>query len=135
MEGNRATLAAREVAMARFMRAVLIGLLSWLIPFAISFALFPLKNANPPLFGTVMDLVVLVTAGALLRLYFAHSRIFPGEAALVGMLWLAMNLAFDYPLFAHGPMKMTAMNYYSEVGLVYLTFPLYGMLAAKMAGD
>jgi hypothetical protein len=32
--------------MAHWKRAVLLGLLSWLIPFAISFAAFPLKKSN-----------------------------------------------------------------------------------------
>jgi hypothetical protein len=36
---------------------------------------------------------------------------------LVGALWLFMNLAFDYPMFAYGPMQMTAPRYYSEIGI------------------
>jgi hypothetical protein len=119
--------------MALWIRAVLLGLLSWLIPFAVSFAAFPLKKTNAPLFGTVMDLVVLVTAGALLSLYFRKRQVSLREAALVGTLWLVMNLVFDYPLFAYGPMKMTALGYYSEIGLVYLTFPAFALLAALLA--
>jgi hypothetical protein len=44
-----------------------------------------------------------------------------------------MNLVFDYPMFAYGPMKMTALGYYSEIGLVYLTFPAFAVLAARLA--
>jgi len=47
-------------------RAILLGLLSWFLPFVISFAAFPLKKSNAPLFSTLMYLVVLVTAGLLL---------------------------------------------------------------------
>ncbi len=32
-----------------------------------------------------------------------------------------------------GPMKMTALGYYSEIGLVYLTFPIFALLAARLA--
>jgi hypothetical protein len=28
---------------------------------------------------------------------------------------------------------MTALAYYSEIGLVYLTFPLFGLMASKLA--
>lgn len=119
--------------MARCMRALLFGLLSWLIPFVVSFAAFPLKKTNAPLFSTVMDLVVLLSAGAMLSAYFAHRKIPLSEAALVGTLWLAMNLIFDYPLFAFGPMKMTPLSYYSEIGLVYLTFPVFALFAARLA--
>jgi hypothetical protein len=51
----------------------------------------------------------------------------------VGLLWLAMNLILDYPLFAYGPMAMPPAAYYAQIGLDYLTFPLYGLLAARLA--
>lgn len=38
------------------------------------------------------------------------------EAKLVGRLWFAINLTFDYPVFAYGPMQMTVWAYYSEIG-------------------
>ena len=114
-------------------RAVLLGILSWLIPFAVSFSVFPLKKANAPLFSTLMYLIVLATAGLLLIWYFHKRAVCVREAILVGSLWLAINLIFDYPMFAYGPMKMTALGYYSEIGLVYLTFPIFALLAARLA--
>ena len=114
-------------------RAVLIGLLSWFIPFVVGFLLFPIKKANAPLFSSLMYLVVLATAGLLLLWYFRKRAVSFGEAAAVGTLWMAINLILDYPMFAFGPMKMTPLGYYSEIGLVYLTFPLFSMLAAWLA--
>jgi hypothetical protein len=114
-------------------RAVWIGFLSWLIPFAISFLVFPLKKSNASLFSTLMYLVVLATAGALLHLYFRKRSVSVREAGLVGVLWLAINLILDYPMFAYGPMKMTPLSYYSEIGLVYVTFPVFAMLATRLA--
>ena len=96
-------------------RAALLGCLSWLIPFAVSFILFPLKKVNAPLFGTLMDLVVLVTGAALLNRYFRSRPVSVNEAVLVGMMWLALNLVFDYPMFGYGPMKMTAWGYYPRL--------------------
>jgi len=114
-------------------RAIGIGLLSWLIPFVAGFAAFPLKKTNAPLFSTVMYLVVLITAGVLLHLYFRKRSVSVREAGLVGILWMAINLILDYPMFAFGPMKMTPLGYYSEIGLVYLTFPVFAILAARLA--
>jgi hypothetical protein len=114
-------------------RAILLGLLSWVIPFVVSFAVFPLKKTNAPLFSTLLFLVVLVTAGILLIWYFRKRAVSIREAAAVGTLWLAINLILDYPMFAYGPMKMTALGYYSEIGLVYLTFPVFAAMAAWMA--
>ena len=115
------------------MRAILFGLLSWFIPFVAGFVLFPLKKSNAPLFSTLMYLVVLVTAGVLLNLYFRKQAVSVREAALVGTVWLVINLVCDYPMFAYGPMKMTPLGYYSEIGLVYLTYPVFAILAARMA--
>jgi hypothetical protein len=115
------------------MRAILFGLLSWFIPFVAGFVLFPLKKSNAPLFSTLMYLVVLATAGVLLNFYFRKQAVSIREAALVGAVWLVINLVCDYPMFAYGPMKMTPLGYYSEIGLVYLTYPVFAILAARMA--
>ena len=114
-------------------RAALFGLLSWVIPFVVSFGLFPLKKTNAALFSTLMYLVVLVIAGALLNFYFRKRAVSVREAALGGAAWLAINLICDYPMFAFGPMKMTPIGYYSEIGLVYLTYPIFAVMAARMA--
>ena len=31
----------------------------------------------------------------------------------------------DYPMFAFGPMKMTAARYYAEIGAGYLLYPAF----------
>lgn len=119
--------------MIAWSRAVWLAILSWLIPFVLGFALFPLKKVNPPMFASAMYLAVLVTAGVLLLIYFRRRAVNVREAALVGVLWLVFNLVLDYPMFSHGPMRMTALAYYSEIGLVYLTFPAFACMAAAMA--
>ena len=119
--------------MITWTRAIWIGFVSWLIPFVAGFAAFPLKKTNAPLFSTVMYLVVLATAGVLLHFYFRKRNVTVREAGLVGTLWMVINLILDYPMFAFGPMKMTPIGYYSEIGLVYLTFPMFAILAARLA--
>jgi hypothetical protein len=119
--------------MIAWKRAALLGLASWLIPFVISFFIFPLKKPNAPLFETLMMLIVLSTAGVLFQRYFRGRTVSVREALSVGLLWLCINLAMDYPMFAYGPMKMQVWAYYSEIGLVYLTYPTFGLLASRLA--
>ncbi len=119
--------------MIAWKRAVALGLASWAIPFAFSFLVIPLKKSNAPLFETVMALAVLVTAGALYQGYFRGRAVSAGEAVSVGVIWLAVNLTMDYPMFAYGPMKMEVWAYYSEIGLVYLMFPAFGFWASRLA--
>lgn len=106
-------------------RAATTGFLSWVVPFAAGFAAFPLKKSNDPLFETIMSLVMLATAAALARFYFRGVSPSLGAGAVIGALWLAMNLVFDYPMFAYGPMKMTMAQYYSNIGAGYLLYPLF----------
>jgi hypothetical protein len=107
-------------------QALGLGFLSWLLPFAISFAVFPLKRVNAPLFETAMSLVVVTTAALLARRYFRRGPAAAlGEAVLLGFVWLAVNLALDYPMFAYGPMRMSAAQYYSEIGAGYLLYPAF----------
>jgi hypothetical protein len=107
-------------------RALALGFLSWLLPFAIGFVLFPLKQINAPLFETFMALALVVVAAGLGRQYFRGvANPGAGEAAAVGMLWLGINLILDYPMFAYGPMQMTAARYYSEIGTGYLLYPAF----------
>lgn len=114
-------------------RAFVLGIFSWLIPFVVSFAVFPLKQASASLFETVMALVLIVTAGMLLNHYFKGREVSVREALFVGLLWVAVNLVLDYPMFAYGPMKMTAAHYYSEIGVAYLAFPAFAFGAARLA--
>jgi hypothetical protein len=119
--------------MIAWKRAVTLGFASWAIPFAFAFLVFPLKKSNAPLFETIMALTELVTAGALFHRYFRGRAVSAREAVPVGVLWLAVNLVMDYPMFSFGPMKMPAWTYYSEIGLIYLMFPVFGFLAARLA--
>lgn len=112
--------------LAHWKRAAGLGFLSWLAPFVFSFAVFPLKHASPALFDTLMALALVVIGALLARRYFRGDGA-PGvaEAALLGFVWLAINLALDYPMFAYGPMKMAAAKYYAEIGAGYLLYPAF----------
>ena len=115
-------------------RTMLLGLVSWLVPFAVALPLFPLKRDNAPLFETLMSIVTLAAAAVLLPLGFRNRAVTVRGAVLVGVTWLAINLVLDYPMFAYGPMKMDAGRYYSEIGLAYLIFPVFAFGAARLAG-
>ena len=119
--------------MTSWKRAVGLGFASWLIPFACGFAAFPLKKVNAPLFATVMALIVLETAGVMFQLYFRRIALSIREALYVAVLWCGINVVMDYPMFAYGPMKMEIGTYYSEIGLVYLVYPLYAFWAMRLA--
>jgi len=115
-------------------RAVGFGFISWLCPFAVSFLILPLKASNVPLFDALMNIVVIATAALLSNFYFRNHRIQGiDEAGALGMVWLAMNLLLDYPMFAYGPLQMTLGEYYSETGVAYLLYPAFLIGAASLS--
>jgi hypothetical protein len=116
-------------------RGLALGSLSWLLPFVFSMPLLPLKQANPPLFQAVMALAVMAVAAMLARRYFRGAvSLRASEAVLLGLLWLVVNLVLDYPMFAYGPMRMSAARYYSEIGASYLLYPAFLGGAAWISG-
>jgi hypothetical protein len=118
-------------------RAVPLGFVSWSIPFALSFVLFPLKRANAPLYSSLLNIIGLCTTAWMLNLYYrgrTSPRSVPWtEALLLGAFWAALNLAFDAPFFSIGPMRMEPSLYWSEIGLSYLTIPVFTAGAARLA--
>jgi len=119
--------------------ALLYGFLLWLIPFAVSFVVFPLKDSNPAFFETIMPLVLAVCVVFFAVLYFRKVQAkFVKEAVLVGVIWLAISLIIDLCMFMEGPMKMTFAKYMMDIGLTYLMYPIvcvgFGLLLEKSKG-
>ena len=119
--------------MIHWKRAGWLGFLSWLIPLAVSILIFPLRKSNAPLFHGLMNLTGLLTGGTLFHRYFRGRPVSLREAVGVGIFWLAINLALDYPMFSHGPTAMTMSAYYSEIGVAYLGIPAFAFCAARLA--
>ena len=119
--------------MIAWKRAALLGLASWAIPFALSFLAFPLKKLNAPLFETLMALVELITAGALFQRYFRGRTISAGEGVSVGPALARREPHPGLPDVRLRSDEDAGMAYYSEIGLVYLTFPAFGFWATRLA--
>lgn len=114
-------------------RVVLYGFLIWLIPFAVSVLIFPIHETNRPLFESIMPVVGTLCVVGFLILHFgkldAH---FARAGVMVGIIWLAISLAIDLPLFMWGPMKTTFINYMMDIGLTYLAIPIITIGAGYM---
>jgi hypothetical protein len=100
------------------------GFLVWLIPFLIGFLLFPIREADRGLFETVMALAIVGSASYLATRYFALVNTdWLSAGVKLGLLWFAISVIIDLPMFLNGPMKMTPYQYFSDIGLTYLVIP------------
>lgn len=107
-------------------KAVFYGFLVWLIVFAVSFLAFPLRDSNRPLFESIMPVALSICTVFFSILYFQHVSI-PvfKEGVLLGLIWLAINIVIDVPMFLFGgPMKTTVSGYISDIGTTYLMIPV-----------
>src|SRR5258708_18430800 len=87
-------------------RALALGFLSWLLPFVFSFLVFPLKQANAPLFETIMSLAVILVAAVLATRYFRGVTSRLARGALLRFLLLALNPAFGLPQLPSRPHRL-----------------------------
>ena len=99
---------------------ILLGLLVWAIPFAISFASWPLHESQRALFESIMAVAVTGTVAVLALMYMrrvqrAHAR----EGLILGVVWYAVSFLIDRLLFSGGPMKMGFGEYMADIGLTY----------------
>jgi hypothetical protein len=108
--------AAREIGFA---------FLAWLVPFAASVCIFPLKRSHPPLFDSLMGLVLAGSTVVLCCVYLRGAldkAVY--RAALAGVLWVAANWLLDGLMFCAGPMKMSLAQYAEDIGAAYLMVPI-----------
>ena len=111
--------------MKKNFRIVWSGFLIWLIPFVTSVAIYPLHEAERPLFESIMPVVIALCVTVFAFLYFKKT----GDAYLVkgisiGVVWFVINLGFDLILFMEGPMKMPFWEYMKDIGVTYLLIPV-----------
>ena len=108
--------------MNKYVKLVGFGFLIWLIPFMVSFVIFPLRNMNRPLFESFMPVVLVLTVMIVSVLYFKKiEKESLKEGLIAGVLWFVLSLVIDLMLFLPAsPMQMSFSDYMVDIGLTYL---------------
>ncbi len=106
-------------------RTILYGFLLWLIPFVVSIPIFPLKEAQSPVFETIMPIVLTICVVFFSFLYFRKMNSgYLSESIKLGIIWFVISIIIDLPMFMWGPMKMSVINYMMDIGFTYLIYPI-----------
>lgn len=105
---------------------ILLGFLSWLVPFAFSFLFYkPGGELLVPYstFKSVIMLVGVITGCYLLFRYFKFiDNNFIKNGITVGLSWFAINIILD-SLVLIPMMKTTFISYFMSIGLSYIAIP------------
>lgn len=98
------------------------GILIWLIPFLVSFVVFPLKDSNRPLFESIMPVVLTITVVIFSILFFKRvDREFNKEGFIIGIVWFTISIVIDLFMFIpESSMHMSLVDYIMDIGLTYL---------------
>jgi hypothetical protein len=115
-------------------RVTVFGLLSWAVPFLVSFPFFdPRTGLLVPLelFKSIMVVVGTSSGVALLVWLFRRITPAPVSGLIIGLYWMVLNWVLDLIFLL--PMSGTGIGVYAyDIGLRYLVFPVIacGMGAA-----
>ena len=108
------------------LKIVLFGLLVWLIPFMVSFFIYPLKTPMYSWFESIMS--VLIAVAAVIFSYFYFKDIganFVREGVVTGIVWFIIAIVIDLVMFMPAsPMHMNFTEYMMTVGVKYLIIPV-----------
>ena len=106
---------------------ILLGFLSWLIPFAVSFLFYkPGGELVVPYatFKTTITVVGVISGCYLLFRYFKSvDSDFIRNGVIVGFSWFAINIILD-ALILIPMMKSTLSEYFMSIGLSYISIPV-----------
>ena len=106
---------------------ILLGFLSWLIPFAVSFLFYKpggeLVVPYATFKSTIMVVGVISGCYLLFRYFKSVDSDFISNGVIVGLSWLAINIILD-ALILIPMMKSTFSEYFMSIGLGYISIPV-----------
>lgn len=116
-------------------RTLFLGLLSWALPFALSFLFFDQTGQLVVPRTLFKSLMVVIGGGigvGLLVIAFQRIEASFLSGAAIGCYWLALNLMLDLLILV--PMSaMTYTEYFYDIGLRYLLLPIIAAAMGKVA--
>lgn len=112
--------------MNKYLKIIVFGFFVWLIPFLVSFVIFPLKASMRPLFESIMPLVLTITVIILAYYYLENINAdYLKEGLILGVIWFIINIAIDLAMFMlASPMHMNFIDYMMDIGLTYVMIPV-----------
>lgn len=118
-----------------FVRVIVSGFLSWLIPFVVSFLFYTPGGELAVPYSTFKSSIMVVgtLSGCFLLIWYfgAVKDRFLWNGMIVGWSWFAINLILD-ALVLVPIMKSTFSAYFMSIGLGYLSIPAISVAMAYL---
>ncbi len=105
---------------------ILLGFLSWLIPFAVSFLFYKPGGELVVPYSTFKSTIMVVGTISGCYLLFRYFKVvdsnFIKHGVIVGFSWFAINILLDSIILVP-MMKSTYTDYFMSIGLGYIAIP------------
>ena len=86
--------------MNRYLKIIIYGIMVWLVPFVVSFIIYPLKTPTYPLFESILSVVIAVAAVLFSYYYLKNtSDNFISQGVIIGISWFIICILMDLVLF------------------------------------
>lgn len=110
--------------MNKYLKTGLFGFMIWMIPFAVSVLIFPLRVSQRPLFESIMPVVIAIWTVFFSIFYLSRIKSdFLKEGIFIGIAWLLISIVLDLMIFIVGPLKMPIWDYATDIAVTYLMIP------------
>lgn len=110
-----------------FIKNLLLGFLSWLIPFAVSFLFYKPGGELVVPYATFKSTIMLVGVISGCYLLFRYFKFVDSDyikhAVIIGWSWFALNIILDTVVLIP-IMKTTFADYFMSIGLSYFSIPI-----------
>jgi uncharacterized membrane protein YpjA len=106
---------------------ILLGFLSWLIPFAVSFLFYKPGGELIVAYATFKSVILIVGTISGCYLLFRYFKLvdqhFISNGIIVGLSWFAINILLD-AIILMPIMKSTFAAYFMSIGMGYVAIPV-----------
>jgi signal transduction histidine kinase len=124
--------------MKNYLKNILFGFISWLVPFVASLFFYTSSGKltiDAFLFKNIMLIVGSISAALLLIFYFKKiNGAYFKEGIIVGLTWFAINIILDIIILI--PMSgMSLADYLLQIGLGYLVIPAMSITAGTVLAN
>jgi len=121
----------------KILKFLLYGFILWGTLLVYAYFIQPVKTIDPAFFDALMSIAVALFTVVFVFAIFRRKRVlFFNDGLMAGLIWMVECLILDMFLYHWGPMKMTFMAYFTEIGLNYLAIAIIaggtGYLADKI---
>lgn len=121
--------------MKKYIKIIILGFISWAIPFIISIPFYSKEGQviiDIFLFKSIMIIIGTLTGAILLIYYFKGIKKHIYDGIFVGIIWYIINVILDLVILV--PLSdISIKNYFFQIGIRYLLIPIMSIAMGYVA--